>query len=168
MDPLSLLLGLHVLPVAATALPPPVPTTLVVIGCRVDDFTGQPGRHDPNLAAKGWKDLEWHINKSLELECKRDVLVLEDAVAMWAPRKEAAPLNPDWSQFAQCSQAAMSIAPKWEEQNQGWAVMAVGCPRPVVNIGPDGTQTTLSYHLPECPRIINQLPIKCRFDESVI
>jgi hypothetical protein len=168
MDPLAALLGLYMLPVAATALPPAPPTTLVVIGCRVDDLTGQPGRQDPEFAAKGWKDLEWHINKNLELECKREVLVLEDAVTLMAQAKDAMPLNPDWSNLAQCAKASAGIAPKWEEQHPGWAVMGVGCPRPVVSIAPDGTQTVLSWHLPECPREINHLPVKCRFDESVI
>jgi len=160
---LLLLIGLLTYPIMAEAVPIP-PTTIVIIGCRVDDFTGQPGRHDPNLAAKGWKDLEWHVTDGLELECKREEIPLEDQVAMIAP-PGTLPLDPNFSDFAQCAAVAMSFSPKWEEANKGWAVMAVGCPTKITN-GKDGP--VIGYKMPDCPHSINGMDVTCKFDQSVI
>lgn len=161
MRALLLLIGLSLYPVWATAEPPKAPQTVVIIGCRVDDLTGQPGRQDPDLAAKGWKDLEWHFDKGLELQCKREVVPLEDAVAAF--HDTVKPLASNFADLAQCAHAGVMFAPKWEEANKGWAVMAIGCP---VKIEVDGK--VVGYKLPDCPSSIGGLAIKCRFDSSVI
>lgn len=156
---LAALLSL-VLPVIATAAVQ-VPTTVVIIGCRVDDLTGQPGRQDPNLAARGWRDLEWHFDNGLELQCKREVVPLEDSAALHDP--SVTPLTPNFSAFAQCASVAMSYAPRWEQANRGWAVMAVGCPVPITVDG-----KVVAYKMPDCPSSINGMDIKCKFDASLI
>jgi hypothetical protein len=148
--------------ISATAAVPP--TSLAIIACRVDDLTGQEGRHDPAMAARNWRDLELHIVDG-ELQCKREVVDLVDKVQMINP-ESSMPLNPDFSQWAQCAGVAMSYSQTWNEANKGWAVVAAGCPVPIVNN--DGT--VVDYKLPECP---DYLPgttsrIKCRFDASVI
>jgi hypothetical protein len=154
----ALLLGwLCMLPVMAAAAPA-APQTLVIIGCRVDDHTGEPGRQDPALAARGWKDLEWHFEDA-ELECKREVVPLEDAVAMMDPSVRS--LAADFSSTSQCAHAGAFFMPTWEQANQGWAVMAIGCP---VRIETDGRLT--GWKLPDCPSSIGGLSIKCRFDGS--
>ncbi len=158
------LVWLGILVVSAHAGSPPAPPqTIVVIACRVDDLTGQSGRQDPDLAAKDWRDLEWHLDKGNELECKREVIPLEDSVALVAPETPA--LHPDFSSFAQCAAVAMQYAPTYEKANKGWAVMAVGCPTKITN-GPDGP--IIGWKLPECPFAVNGMPIICRFDGSLI
>ncbi len=158
---LAAFIGLS-LPILAMAAPPP-PQTIVVIACRTDDFTGQPGRQDPDLAAKGWRDLEWHFDKGNELECKREVIPLEDSVALVSPETPA--LHPNFANLAQCAAVAMQYSPTYEKAHQGWAVMAVGCPRKITN-GPDGP--IIGWTLSDCPMEIGGLPIKCKFDDSLI
>lgn len=158
---LLLLAGLYSIPVMATAKPPEPPQTIVIIACRVDDLTGQEGRQDPDLAAKGWRDLEWHLDAGGELECKREVVPLTDAVTLMAP--EVNELKPDFSDLAQCAAVGMQYAPAYEKANKGWGVMAVGCP---VRIETDGVLT--GWKLPDCPSEIGGMPIKCRFDGSLI
>jgi hypothetical protein len=158
---LLLLLGLSLTPMAVAAVPP---TTIVIIGCRVDDHTGEQGRQDPTMAAKGWRDLEWHLTNGTELECKREVVALQDAVVAMSPNAAAVmPLNPDFSNWAQCASVAMSYSPAWEKMNKGWAVMAVGCPVPITVDG-----IIKSYKLPDCPRKVGTLEISCKFDGSLI
>lgn len=141
------------------------PTTLVIIACRVDDFTGQPGRQDPALAAKNWRDLEWRFDKGLKLQCKREVDPLEDSVNLNDQTGKIPPLNHDFSDFGQCAGAAIGYTPQWEEKNRGWAIMAVGCPVPIVD---DRTGKVLSWKLPDCPRQVQGLTIDCLFDSSMI
>jgi hypothetical protein len=139
---------------------PPAPQTLVVIGCRVDDLTGQPGRQDPELAAKGWRDLEWHFQDA-ELQCKREVIPLQDFVATLDPSVQ--PLLTDFSKLAACAHVGGMYSPTWDRANPGWSVMAVGCP---VRIETDGKLT--GWKLPDCPSSIGGKTIKCRFDGSLI
>lgn len=157
MKSLLLLMGLATYPLLAAADSPPPPQTIVVVGCKVDDLTGQPGRQDPDLAARGWRDLEWHYDRGNELECKREEIPLTDSVAMVAP--EVNQLHPDFSSYAQCAAVAMQYSPTWERANQGWAVAAVGCPTKIVN----DSGTVIGWHLPECPSWL-----KCRFSGSEI
>src|SRR5690349_17828158 len=128
---------------------PPAPTSLVIVACRVDDLTGQPGRHDPEMAAHGWRDLELHVNSAQEYECKREVLAnLEDS-AVTSPLANAGliPLNPDFSDRSQCAHVGAMKAAEWDQAHKGWATVAIGCPVPIVN--QDGR--VLSWKLPECP-----------------
>jgi hypothetical protein len=161
MESLLLLVGLYAFPLMATAAAPPAPQTVVIIGCRVDDLTGQPGRQDPTLAARGWRDLEWHFDEGLELQCKREVVPLEDAVA--ALDATVKPLASDFSDVAQCAHAGVMFSPSWEQANKGWAVMAIGCP---VRIETDGILT--GWKLPDCPSSVGGKIIRCRFDGSLI
>lgn len=148
MKLLAAFFGLYsMMPVAATALPPSPPTTLVIIACQVVE-TGE--RDDTT----GWIGLEWRFKDS-EMQCKREVIALEDTAVLNGAR----PLGNDFSQFAQCAKAAMQFSPEWNRTHRGWAVLKVGCPRPIV----DGEGHILGWHMPECP-----IGIKCRFDESVI
>ena len=158
-----LLVGLTLYPVWATAAPP-APQSIVIIACKVDDLTGQPGRQDPSVAIKGWKDLEWHFTNGNELECKREEVPLTDAVALMAP--ELKELHPDFSDFSQCSAVGMQYAPAYEKDHRGWGVMAIGCPVQITADGPDGK--VIGWHLPECPMAVGGLAITCRFDPSLI
>src|SRR6185312_3094444 len=139
---------------------PPAPTSLAIIACRVDDLTGQPGRQDPAMAAHNWRDLELHIVNG-ELECKREVIELQDQVEMLQQGK-VLPLHPNFSEWSQCAAVAMSYAQTWNDANKGWAVVAAGCPAPIV----DQNGNVLSYKLPECPSKLpgSDTPLKCRFD----
>lgn len=170
-----LFLTLVLLASTAHGLPRPQ-TDLVIIACRVDDLTGQPGRQNPEMAAKNWRDLEWHLNDSLEYECKRVVLRLEDSTPyqMQAQGKEI-PLDADFSKHEQCAARAMEIGPRWNDQHKGWATMAIGCPTPWMsdNGTPDDKSDdfpTGSYKMPECPvhQPGTQNRIKCTYDESAI
>jgi hypothetical protein len=158
---LLLLVGLSAFPLLASAAPPPAPQTLVIIGCRVDDLTGQAGRQDPDLAAKGWRDLEWHFDAELNLQCKREVVPLQDFVAALDPTVQ--PLLTDFSQHAACAHVGAMYSPAWNDAHRGWAVMAVGCP---VRIETDGVLT--GWKLPDCPSSIGGKTIKCKFDESAV
>lgn len=157
MKSLLLLVGISLFPLWATAASPPPPQTVVIVGCRVDDLTGQPGRQDPTLSAHGWRDLEWHYDRGNEIECKREEVPLTDSVTLVAP--EANELHPDFSSYAQCSAVAMQYTPTWERANPGWAVAAVGCPTKVVN----EQGVVVGWHLPECPSWL-----KCRYSGSEI
>jgi hypothetical protein len=141
------------------------PTDVVVIGCRVDDLTGQAGRQDPALAAKDWRDLEWHIEGG-ELQCKREVSQLQDqAVVIDESGKLAKPLNADFSDAAQCVHAGAMWAEQWNRAHKGWAVAAIGCPVAIT----DERGVVKAWKMPECPRKIGALEgIKCKFDESNI
>lgn len=143
---------------------PQAPTALSIIACRVDDLTGQPGRHDPALAAHNWRDLELHI-KDGELSCKREVVELQDQVQMIDP-EHSMPLHPDFSVWSQCAGVAMSYSQVWNDAHKGWAVVAAGCPTPIV----DGNGNVIGFKMPECPSYLpgTQTRIKCRFDSSVI
>jgi hypothetical protein len=146
----------------AKAAEPPSPQTLVIIGCRVDDLTGQPGRHDPSLAAKGWRDLEWHQDpEDFSYSCKREVVPLQDFVATMDPTVQ--PLLTDFSNPSACGHVGGMYSPTWNEANPGWAVLAVGCP---VRIETDGRLT--GWKLPDCPSSIGGKNIKCKFDGSMI
>ncbi|HUS84370.1 MAG TPA: hypothetical protein VMX56_04435 [Anaerolineales bacterium] len=142
------------------------PTTLSIIACRTVDLTGQKGRQDPALAAPGWRDLEWFINPSQELECKREVADLLDSAEMMFPHKTE-PLEPDFSNWSQCASAGMSYAAAWNEKHKGWAVLAVGCPVKIID---SETGNVLSFKIPECPSHMpgTENRIKCSFDESLI
>jgi hypothetical protein len=156
---LAVLTFVHLL---ASAASPPAPQTLVIIGCRVDDLTGQPGRQDPSLAAKGWRDLEWHQDpEDFSFSCKREVIPLQDFVASMHPTVR--PLLTDFSNQAACAHVGAMYSATWNEAHKGWAVMAVGCP---VRIETDGVLT--GWKLPDCPGSIGGKAIHCKFDESLI
>jgi hypothetical protein len=166
----------------AQAAPAP-PKSLAIVACRVDDLTGLPGRHDPAMAARGWRDLEWHLNASLEYECKRELLNgLQDSTQYdpEATGKEVV-LHPNWFDFGQCARASMEIGPRWNDANRGWAVMAVGCPSPELddNGTPDNylDDRLVDWHMPGCPSSqpgtsTPENPegnrMRCNFDASMI
>lgn len=138
---------------------PQAPTALAIIACRVDDLTGQPGRHDPAMAARGWRDLEPHVVFG-ELQCKRYLLPLDDAAVF----KGAKPLTPNFGKWDQCARVAAGMFPT--QENNGWAPLAAGCPTPITDLE---TGEIVGWKLPECPSKINgKEGITCKFDESVI
>lgn len=149
-------------------------SSLVIIACRVDDLTGQPGRHDPNLAARGWRDLELHVEDG-QVQCKRIVLYdLQDSAQFdqLAPA-DLIPLDPDFSNWGQCARAGVVMAQAWNEDNQGWATVKVGCPTPIMsdNGTPDdmSDDVQVGLKLPECPsHLPDGSPMRCVFDESAI
>lgn len=149
-------------------------TTLIVVACRVDDLTGQPGRHDPTLAARGWRDLELHLEGG-ELQCKRERLDLEDGTP-YSPTApgDLIPLDANFAIAAQCARAAMMIAPDWEAKNKGWGVVAVGCPVPIMSDNGTPEDSNDDYQIGlkavECPATFpgTDFPMRCRFDGSVI
>lgn len=173
---------------AAALAGPKAPQTLVVVACKADDLTGKPGRHgvdpvtgqyDKTAAAKGWRDLELHINKNLEYDCKRELLPLEDAVTMYWPPKLAKPINPDWGNWGQCVRAGVSISHRWEMDNKGWAVVAIGCPSPIgVDADGDGKPdmderghyVIKGWKLPGCPSYLpgTNNRMRCNFDSSAV
>lgn len=167
---LALVFGFSFFPIMATAAPPPAPQTLVIIACKADDLTGQPGRHDPAMAAHGWRDLELHINGNNEYECKRIVVPLEDA----AIYQGLPPLASDFSNHTQCARAAMGFAPQWNDQNKGYAVVGIGCPVPEwADNGTPGDKSDdyiVGYRLPGCPsfRPGTNNRMRCSFDESAV
>lgn len=149
-------------------------TELVVVGCRVDDLTGQPGRQDPALAAYGWRDLEWHVEGG-ELECKREVLALQDGTLdADGATADMIKLEPNWSDYGQCAHEGATQAARWDDHHKGWATMLIGCPVPIWN--DNGTPNDKSddyivdFKLPECPahQPGSVFPMRCRFDAGVI
>jgi hypothetical protein len=159
--------GLNLFPLMATAAPPQAPTTLVIVACRVDDLTDQ-NRYP--MAPKHFRDLEWHVNKSLELECKREEMPVEDlAVIQGAP-----PLPNDFSNQTHCARAAMHFATEWGLRHSGWWPIAVGCPVPIMSDngtpGDKSDDFVVAWKLPECPRYMpgTENRMKCRFDASSV
>lgn len=158
----------------ASPSPPKAPTTINLIACRVDDLTGQKGRHgvDPvtgkfneSSAAKGWRDLELRIEHGV-LECKVVPLENLDEVPYKGTNGKSVysdmvdegflPLNPNFGSPAQCARTAMLISPDWDKANPGWSVISVACPSPVMSSGPDGIERNaddyiVDWIVPECP-----------------
>jgi hypothetical protein len=160
---------------------PTAPNSLVIVACRVDDLTGQPGRHDPKLAARDWRDLELHVNEAQQYECRRDVIAnIEDATQFnkHAPA-DLIPLNPNFGNPGQCARIGVVIAQSWNDTHPGWGVVAVGCPSPTfadadADGAPDldqhGNPTVVQWRLPSCPTYLpgTSNRMKCVYDESVI
>jgi hypothetical protein len=153
--------------VSAKAADVPAPTSIVIVACKVDDLTGQPGRHDPNLAAKDWRDLELHVNSSQEYECKREVLDLVDG-SYFGPNapEDLIPLVPDFADWMQCARVGMMQASDWNGNHPGWGVVAVGCPTRIVN----DKGETVGWQLPSCPTYLpgTSNRMRCSFSDSVI
>jgi hypothetical protein len=169
---------------------PAAPQTVILIVCRIDDLTGLPGRHDPAMAARNWRDLEPHIVNA-EIDCKRQRIDLEDAAVLNNPRKPSVhadatatpldkiiqekmapatkgplyvePLAHNFGNPGECVRAAAFFIPSYHEK--GWGVLKVGCPTPIV----DPTGKIVGWHLPGCPKRIGGMEgIRCKFDESLI
>jgi hypothetical protein len=179
--------ALNEAPAFAIQMPesPRAPQVFAIISCRADDLTGQPGRHgvdpvtgqyDSTSAAKNWRDLELHFNGG-ELECRRQLTPVYDQASTAYPASAspgdqpgqlyAPPLNHDFGKPDQCIRAALSYmaTEQWDQYNQAWAVVSIGCPVPIVN----SAGVIVGWHLPECPNKIGALEgIKCRFDDSAI
>lgn len=193
MRPLSFLALVLLASTAHAASPsPPIeaPHSIVLVACRVDDLTGQRGRHGvdedgtyhPEMAALNWRDYELHADKGGDFECKRELLDnLEDATqfAPNAPR-DIVPLHPDFADTAQCGNVGAVMAEQYNASHKGWAVVAVGCPVRIgidadgdgkPDIGPDGQYITKGWKLPDCPSHLpghDDMPMHCKFDASQI
>lgn len=152
---------------AAAHAEPAAPTQIAIVACRVDDLTGKPGRHDPEMAARNWRDLELHISNG-EYSCKHEVLALEDA-APYSPlaTEKMIPLEPNWGDWSQCSSVGAVQAQMWNDRHKGWATIAVGCPTPIVDLS---SGKIIGWKLPGCPTYLpgTQNRMRCRFDASLI
>src|SRR5262245_14680279 len=84
------------------ASPSPGQNSLVIVACKVVDWTGKRPLPENVFPAQGWKDLELFINDNQEYECKREVAEdLQDAALYHkdAP-PDTIPLTPDFSNAA--------------------------------------------------------------------
>jgi hypothetical protein len=141
------------------------PNTLVFVSCRVDDLTGQPGRHDPAMAAQGWRDLELHVQNG-QYECRRTVIA--NIVDQQAAQDPTLPeLKPNLGKPQTCLHVGTTLVPPFEQQHPGWAVVAIGCPSPNID---KNTGEMLSYHIPSCPEYLpgTNNPMHCDYDDSAI
>lgn len=149
------------------------PTSLVIVACRAVERTEWPEISRP-LPGVWYPKL--YINDDLEYECKRELLKdMQDSThfSPTATGKEFQ-LEPNWGEHGQCARAAMMTAPRWNDENRGWAVVAVGCPTPIWDDGgsPDywADDRIIGWHLPGCPTYLPGTTnrMKCRFDESSV
>lgn len=124
------------------------PHFLTIISCRSQVRTEFPENSRP---IPGVTYYELWKNKHGEHECKR-------TIADVVPRNLHSDPS-DLSENANCSMAAMSFGPLWEQQNPGWIIVKVGCPKPVLNHNGE----IIGYHAPPCPR-----NLKCVFNEQEI
>jgi hypothetical protein len=125
------------------------PTTLVVVSCK-----GQPsGAPDQN----GFVTNEW-VTKNAMLVCRREEVALADGAEM----QGAAPPDANFSNNEQCARIAMMIAPNYENAHKGWFVLTVGCPTPIINVRPDGSEEIIGYQMPQCPSWV-----KCEVDSTI-
>jgi hypothetical protein len=167
----------------------PAPQSIVIVACKVVDLTGKPGRHgvdsagnyDEESAARDWRDLELYVNpRTLEFECRRDQLDLEDGSIWGAMAPESMiPLVPNFGDWAQCTRVGMMQASEYNEKHPGWGVVAVGCPSPIaMDSDNDGVPDTdefgrfivKDWKLPSCPTFLpgTQSRMRCNFSDSVI
>lgn len=163
-------------PVTETKQPPQAPpTSVVIVACRVDDWTGKRPLPPNIFPARDWKDLELHVENG-ELQCKREVLNLEDAT-LYSPKAlmDMLPLHPDFSEWTQCARVGVVQAAEYNKTHPGWGVVGVGCPVPIMD--DNGTpedfldDRIIGFKLPECPSHLpghDDAPMKCRFDASII
>lgn len=146
----------------------PAPTSIVIVACKVEDWTGRrPLPDNVHETARGWRDLELFVNANQEYECKREVLDLVDGSYFGSKQpEELIPLHPNFGDWAQCARVGVMQAADWNEHHPGWGVVAVGCPTRIVN--QDGA--TVGWQMPSCP---THLPgtdnrMRCDFSDSVI
>ena len=144
------------------------PNSLVFVSCRVDDLTGQPGRQDPAMAARNWRDLELHINGNQEYECKRELITNVEDSSQFGQLASAdlIPLTPNFGNPGTCARIGVTMAVAWDQEHPGWSVVAIGCPTPIVSSAGD----IVGWQLPSCPTYLpgTNNRMKCVFDESVI
>jgi len=155
-------------------------TSLMIVACQVDDLTGTrtpPG--DPGsivMPTPKWRDLELHVVNG-ELQCKLVPLMnLQDA-SIYSDKatQDMVALNPNFGDNGQCARVSSWKAAQWEEDNNGWGVVAVGCPRPIMNAGADGVEGTaddfqIGWAAPDCPTYFpgTTVLMKCKFTPSLI
>jgi hypothetical protein len=143
---------------------PSAPRTIVTVACRAVDLTGQPGRHDPLMAAHNWRDLELYINDSQKYECRRDEADLSDGEVLKNPHINE--LHANFAKLDQCARVGVVWAAEWQDKNPGWAVVGVGCPVPIT----DAEGRVLDWKMPTCPSFLpgTNIRMRCDFDESEI
>lgn len=162
-------------PVTETKQPPQAPpTSVVIVACRVDDWTDKRPLPPNVFPAKGWKDLELHVEDG-EFQCKREVLNLEDGT-LYSPKAlmDTLPLYPNFADLTQCGRIGVVQAAEYNKVHPGCGVVGVGCPVPIMddNGTPDDSNDDriIGFKLPECPTRIpgSDSPMHCRFDSSLI
>lgn len=118
---------------------------LTIVACRAQVRTEWEEHQRP---IPGVEYLELKPNKDGEYECQRDVIDIFPR----HPNQKPGGLS---NQVA-CVGAGMMHGPVWQEQNPGWVVVAVGCPKPKYN----NFGELLGYDAVPCPS-----NIECRFDK---
>lgn len=124
-----------------------IPPVLVVIACKTV-LVGEP---DVNAQWTHVQNLQWATENSM-MVCQRHEIMLYDPAEgnKLTPKDDpASPLNPNFSDWGQCSRVGMSLAMSWDQahQNTPWRVWRVGCPAPIVD---SATGRIIGYKLPEC------------------
>ena len=138
MDALSALLGIWMLPVAATALPPPMPPVVVLIVCKTE-IVGKP---DKNAAFTHVENREWAYVNAM-MQCKREVITLTDP-DYDSGLAAAQPFNTQ-----RCNRAGIMQGVMWDQQHKSsnYRFWRHACPVPTVDTN---TGTVLSWSLPDC------------------
>jgi len=121
---------------------------IAIIACRGEPRTDWEEWERP---IPGVKYMQAVPNKDGVYECQRDIYPLVPRNPEVDPGNMAGDVG--------CARAGMTIAPQWQEQHPGWAVVTIGCPNPMYN--EDGR--IIGYQMPGCPR-----EMTCKFDEQEI
>lgn len=145
---------------------PRAPQAISVISCVVDDL-GLDVLPASVIPSREWKNLEWHRDKDGDLLCKRVIVEIQDKDEVV---NNGTQLHHNFGDPGQCVRGAALFftTSQWDAQHQNYAVIAVGCPTPIVDAE---TGVITGWHMPECPSHVPgnpAMPLKCKFDESLI
>jgi len=125
--------------------PPPAPA-LVIIACKGHIERWGSDVDAANAAQTGVENWQWDYPNSKML-CER----IE--VPMYDPAEDAGadPLSPNFADFTQCARAGVMLQRSWDDQHRHtpWRVWRIGCPVPIINKAPDGTESIIGYKLPD-------------------
>lgn len=167
------------------------PNSLVIVACKVTDWTGRRPL-PPGVVAlpdNKWRDLDLYINpKKQAYECQREVLEDLQDMSQYSSKAgiDFVPMNGNFTKPGPCLRAGVPLAQAWNEKhvgnieddrpdNDGWAVVGVGCPSRYWsdNGTPQDKTDDIpldSYKLPDCPTYLpgTNNRMKCEFDESEI
>jgi hypothetical protein len=148
-----------------TPTSPVAPQAIAVISCQVDDL-GLDALPDNVIPTHQWKNLEWRRDKSGNLICKREIVPIQDKDEVV---NNQVPLKHNFGDPGQCAHgsALFFTNAEWDKHHPNYAVIAVGCPTPIVN----DEGKIVSWHMPECPSHVPgnpDMPIRCDLSENEI
>lgn len=157
---------------------PSPPDTLAFISCAAEPRDNWLPHQIPIPGKEYW---QLKVNKDNELECKRETIDPQDGSAMAAALKPfdpnfaaiTDPGNITFSDYSQCGRVGMMMTARYQEQNPGWLVVAVGCPTPILDDqGTDDTSddVIIGWQVPQCPTFLpgTDIEITCRFSPEFI